>query len=85
MINITKQLCKGKTKNENYYIIKDFLKNNFAYDYIKAINVKKGMLPDIKGTLKKHTGICLDLASLAVAMFRIAGIPSKLVIGMADK
>lgn len=82
--NITKQLCQGKTKKESYIIIKNFIKNNFVYDYIKAVKIKKGMLPDIKGTLKKRSGICLDIASLAVAMFRIIGVPSKLVIGMAD-
>lgn len=43
------------------------------------------MLPDIKGLLKKKVGICYDIASLAVAMLRISGIPAKLVIGMADK
>ena len=85
LITLTKQICIAQSKNENLKIIKSYIKNNFAYDFIKAVKIQKGMLPDIKRTLEKRMGICFDLASLAVAMFRIAGIPAKLVIGMADK
>ncbi len=84
LIELTKEKCQGQTKTENYNIIKKFIKTNFIYDFIKAISIKKGMLPDIKGLLKKKAGICLDLAGLAVAMLRICNIPAKLVIGMAD-
>ena len=85
LITLTKQICIAQSKNENLKIIKSYIKNNFAYDFIKAVKIQKGMLPDIKRTLEKRMGICFDLASLAVAMFRIMGIPAKLVIGMADK
>ena len=78
------KLCYGKTKNENLKIIKTYIKNNFVYDFVKANTIKKGMLPDIKGLLINKRGICFDIASLAVAMFRIVGIPAKLVIGYAD-
>ena len=85
LITLTKQICIAQSKNENLKIIKSYIKNNFAYDFIKAVKIQKNMLPDIKRTLEKRMGICFDLASLAVAMFRIMGIPAKLVIGMADK
>ena len=85
LITLTKQICTAQSKNENLKIIKSYIKNNFAYDFIKAVKIQKGMLPDIKRTLEKRMGICFDLASLAVAMFRIMGIPARLVIGMADK
>lgn len=85
LITLTKQICIAQNKNENLKIIKSYIKKNFSYDFIKAIKIQKGILPDIKGTIEKRLGICFDLASLAVAMFRIAGIPAKLVIGMADK
>lgn len=85
LVTLTKQICVAQSKNENLKIIKSYIKNNFAYDFIKAVKIQKGMLPDIKRTLEKRMGICFDLASLAVAMFRIMGIPAKLVIGMADK
>ena len=84
LVNMTQRMCYGKTKNESFNIIKKFIKTHFSYDYIKAVQVKKGMLPDIKGLLKKKMGICFDIASLAVAMCRICNIPARLVIGMAD-
>ena len=84
LVSFTKKLCMGKNKNDSFRAINTFIKNNFLYDYVKAINVKKGTLPDIKGLLKKKQGICFDIASLAVAMLRVAGIPAKLVVGFAD-
>ena len=84
LTKITKQLCNGKNKQENFNIIKNYLKTNFTYDRARAAQVTKGMLPDIKRTLQTHTGICYDLASLATAMLRIMDIPAKLVIGFVD-
>ena len=43
------------------------------------------MMPDIDGTVRKKMGICQDLSAVVVAMLRSQGIPSKLVIGYADK
>lgn len=85
LVAFTKQLCAGKNKNDSYKAIKSYIKTNYIYDFIKAINIKKGILPDIKGAFQKHSGICFDLAALAVAMLRIADIPAKLVVGYADK
>lgn len=84
VVSMTKRMCYRKNKEESYNIIKTFIKNNFIYDFEKAKQVKKGSLPDFKGLLKKKKGICFDIAGFAVAMLRIAGIPAKLVIGMAD-
>lgn len=84
LTKITKQLCNGRNKQENFNIIKNYLKTNFSYDRARATQVTKGMLPDIKRTLQTHTGICYDLASLATAMLRIMNIPAKLAIGFVD-
>ena len=84
LVKFTKQLCKGKNKEENFNIIKQYLKTNFTYDKIRAAQIQKGALPDIKRTLQTHSGICYDLASLATAMLRIMNIPAKLVIGYVD-
>ena len=84
LTRITKELCNGRNKQENFNIIKNYLKTNFSYDRARAAQVTKGMLPDIKRTLQTHTGICYDLASLATAMLRIMDIPAKLVIGFVD-
>ena len=84
VVRLTKELCGGKTKDDCYKIIQNYIKKTYAYDFIKARNVKSGTLPDIKNLLQKRVGICFDLAALATAMFRIVGIPAKLVIGFAD-
>ena len=84
IVAMTQKMCYRKTKNECYNIIKNFIKTNFVYDFIKAKQIKKGMLPDMRNLLKTKSGICFDIASFAVAMLRICKIPAKLVIGMAD-
>ena len=56
----------------------------FVYDFIKAINIKPGMLPDIDGSYSKKMGVCQDLSAIMVAMLRTQGIPSRLIIGYAD-
>lgn len=85
LINFTHKLCENKTKEESITIIQRYIKNNgFSYDAVKAMNIKKGSLPDILKLLETKRGICFDFAALVVAMFRIQGIPSKLIIGDAD-
>lgn len=65
--------------------IKEYIKNEYEYDYIKSFIIKKvGELPDIKTCFEKKIGICQDLAGLTAAIYRIAGIPCKLVIGYID-
>lgn len=85
VVKTANSLCEGKTEAEAYKAIYAYVKRTFAYDFIKAINLKSGMLPDIEGTFKKKMGVCQDLAAVTVAMLRSQGIPAKLVIGYADK
>ncbi len=85
LIQIAKQLGEGKTNREKFNALKKYISSSYHYDFIKAATVKKDALPDIKNTLTKKSGICLDLAALVVALLRIMGIPAKLTIGMADR
>lgn len=78
-------LCAGMSEKEAYDAICRYMSTSFVYDFIKAINIKPGMLPDIDGSWEKRMGVCQDLAAITVAMMRTQGIPSKLVIGYADK
>ena len=78
------ELCGDDIKS-SYEAICKYIRTSFAYDYIKAVTVKPGMLPDIGKSFAKHMGICQDLAGITVAMMRSCGIPSRLVIGWADK
>lgn len=84
-VRIADRLCNGMSAEKAYKTICDFVTRSFAFDFIKAVTVKPGALPDIDGVFSKNMGVCQDLAALSVAMFRSQGIPSKLVIGYADK
>ena len=79
-------LCNARmSEKEAYVAIRDYMKANFVYDYVKAITVTAGMLPDIEGSYSKHMGICQDLSAIMVCMLRTQGVPSRMMIGYADK
>lgn len=78
------RLCSGMKPAEAFDAVRGYIKSNFAYDYIKAINIKSGILPDIDGAWKKHMGICQDLSAITCCMLRTQGLPARLMIGMAD-
>ena len=79
------KLCADKKQSETYEIICSYMSKNFVYDYVKALNIKAGVLPDIDGAWKKHMGICQDLSAIMCCMLRTQGLPARLMIGMADK
>lgn len=58
-----------------------YICENVTYDKAKANTVKKGYLPNPDETLDSGKGICFDYASLAAAMLRSQGIPTKVVFG----
>lgn len=58
-----------------------FICENVTYDKALAASVPKGYLPDPDATLESGKGICFDYASLAAAMLRSQGIPTKMVFG----
>ena len=77
-------LCEGKSNKDAFSAVCVYMKS-FGYDYVKAINIKPGMLPDIEGSWEKRMGVCQDLAAIMCCMLRTQGIPARLVIGYADK
>lgn len=83
-VKMADTLCSGKKPKEAFDAVKDFMSSSFVYDYVKAVTIKAGMLPDIDGSYKKKMGVCQDLAAIMVCMLRTQGIPSKLIIGYAD-
>ena len=78
-------LCAGKTAKESFDVVCSFMKSSFVYDYVKAVTIKAGVLPDIDGSYKKKMGVCQDLAAIMACMLRTQGVPCKLMIGYADK
>lgn len=61
--------------------IYSYIQNNIDYDTVKAETVQAGYLPDPDETFHSGKGICYDYASLAAAMLRSQGIPTKLITG----
>ena len=61
--------------------IYNYIISNITYDYSKASSVQSGYLPNPDSTLAAKTGICLDYASLMVAMLRSQHIPARLEVG----
>ncbi len=51
------------------------------YDAAKAATVQSGYMPDPDETLLTGQGICFDYSSLAAAMLRSQGIPTKMIFG----
>ena len=59
----------------------NFVCKKIKYDKKKAETVQSGYIPDPDETLKTGKGICIDYASLATAMLRSHGIPTKIIFG----
>lgn len=54
---------------------------SIAYDAVKASRTTTMYLPDVDATLISGKGICFDYASLAAAMLRSQGVPTKIIFG----
>ena len=59
----------------------NYICDNITYDYEEAKNVQSGYIPDPDEVYETGTGICCDYASLAAAMLRSQGIPTKIIYG----
>lgn len=79
------EICQGlTTQRECYDAIFEYITTSYAYDFVKMVTVKPGMMPDINDCFEKHMGICQDLSALSVCMLRVQGIPAKLMIGTLE-
>ncbi len=79
------QLSKGLGDAEKFKVLCDYMTKNFLYDYVKAVTIKAGQLPDVDGSYKKKMGVCQDLSAILCSMLRTQGLPARLIIGYADK
>lgn len=59
----------------------DYICNTVTYDADKASNVPSGYMPVPDETMTSGKGICFDYASLAAAMLRSQGIPTRVIFG----
>lgn len=78
-------VCEGLAGEEAYQAVCKYMKTHFGYDYIKALTIKAGVLPDIDGAWAKNLGICQDLSAITCCMLRTQGVTAKMMIGYADK
>ena len=78
------ELCEGMDDKEAFETITAFMTSEFVYDFIRALTVQAGELPDLDGCYEKRMGICQDLSAVMVAMLRSRGIPARMTIGYAD-
>lgn len=80
------EFCKNATTDKDKIkILSDYVMRALAYDHIKARTVKAGYVPDIDMVLEKKKGICFDYSAVFACMLRVQNIPTKLIIGYADR
>lgn len=78
-------LAAGLGDMEKFSVLCDFMTKNFLYDYVKAVTIKAGQLPEIDSSWTKKMGVCQDLSAILCSMLRTQGLPARLIIGYADK
>ena len=80
------EICAGLTTDqEKFDAIREYIKENYQYDFAKAKSVTTGTLPSVDYAWDTGMGICQDLAALAACMLRVQGIPTRLDIGWVGK
>lgn len=85
-VQLSAQICEGlESDEEKFAAIRDYVKQNFLYDFVKATTVPAGSMPDIETCINTRMGICQDLTAMVACMMRVQGIPCKMVIGYADR
>ena len=85
-VQVSREICQGLEGDEAIYnAVCDYIQTNFTYDFIKALTVEAGALPDLEAPFTKHMGVCQDMSAAMVCMLRVQGIPARLMIGYADK
>lgn len=81
--NLTKKASKGSSSTVD--AVYNYIIKNVKYDYDKLEKgVSGSYIPDIDTVLKAKKGICQDYATLAAAMLRYEGVPTRMVFGYAD-
>lgn len=89
-VAMSNSLCEGAaTDADKFKAISAYITSNILYDHMRALQVKKNdlskYLPDIDDVLQRKMGICFDYSALAACMLRAQGIPTRMIIGDADK
>lgn len=85
-VRLSEEICGSlSTDEEKLEAVRQYVVNNFEYDFVKASTVTSGTMPSIEYLLENGMGICQDISALVACMLRVQGIPTQFVIGYADK
>lgn len=85
IINYAQELFSDQDSNrEKAEKLAKWMKQSFSYDYITALTVKSGYVPDLDATFERRLGMCFDFSAMMCAVMRSQGIPAQLVMGDAD-
>lgn len=80
------EICEGLTSDKDKIdAIYEWCATKISYDYILAMTVKSGYIPDVDEVIEKQIAICFGYAAVMCCMLRTQGIETQLVIGYADK
>ena len=76
-----------KSSDDIDYLTKvyHYVTENIAYDEEFAANIPANYIPNPDSTMSTGKGICLDYASVTLAMLRSQGIPTKLEVGYSGE
>ena len=79
------EICAGLSQEQALEAVESFISSEFSYDFVRAKTISSGEKPDIDYCYDNRMGICQDLAAVTACMLRVQGVPTRLVIGYADK
>lgn len=79
------EICAGLSPDECFKAVSEFIASEFGYDFVRAKTISAGEKPDIDYCYDNRMGICQDLSAVTACMLRVQGVPTRLVIGYADK
>ena len=84
-IALTNDICKAaKSSLENLQIISKAIMDLLEYDDDLAANVDSWWIPVPDDVLQAKKSICWGYSSLAAALLRSQGIPTKIAVGRVD-
>lgn len=75
-------LCDNLTTDaEKLEAIRNYMRSNFLYDYLRSYTQKDAYVGDIEGCMESKKGLCQDFACITAAMLRVQGIPCQMAVG----
>lgn len=84
LTELKKWVSPDDSEKIKFQKISNVARYHYGYDYLAVIRKRLATYVDLDYILTNYLGTCEELSVLAVAFFRLEGIPARLVIGKAD-